>query len=310
MCCNNLRPFPSTWLSDGILPDTVVGGNYSLERKRVTFFFLLWSWHLWPTPRQSTCLCDCHLSIYRTKTEAVFEVWSCGTLKSIPRFGCVVNLQDAKHSQYKHFLESGELHIAFRFQKHEGREKAPACFLALCIPVFSRKKNHSPAFALLPDAHLSKIESLRFEHVKAWYRKSSAICINKGKQNRSRCTLCCLPLSVFFFYPPVAFLYLHKFQRCTSIYMWILILLLPYAGFSMEMLLCLCESVCLSVSVPTAHRNNVQSVCLLVPKPSTSLESLRACLDERAQSSRAVLATLTFASEFHDKWQGDVSGKR
>lgn len=205
MCCNNLRPFPSTWLSDGILPNTVVGGNYSLERKRVTFFFLLWSWHLWPTPRQSTCLCDCHLSIYRTKTEAVFEVWSCGTLKSIPRFGCVVNLQDAKHSQYKHFLESGEPHIAFRFQKHEGREKAPACFLALCIPVFSRKKNHSPAFALLPDAHLSKIESLRFEHVKAWYRKSSAICINKGKQNRSRCTLCCLPLSVFFFIPQLLF---------------------------------------------------------------------------------------------------------
>ena len=38
MCYNNLRSFPSTWLCDGILPDTVVGGNYSLERKRVTVF--------------------------------------------------------------------------------------------------------------------------------------------------------------------------------------------------------------------------------------------------------------------------------
>ena len=154
------------------------------------------------------------------------------------------------------------------------------------------------------------MESLRFEHVKAWYKKSRAICINKSKQKRSACTPRCLPLSVFFFFPPVAFLYLHKFQRCTSICMWILILLLPYAGFSMEMLPCLSESICLSVSIPTAHRNNVQSVCLLVPKPSTSLESLRACLDERAQSSRALLATMTFVSEFHDKWQEDIWGTR
>lgn len=131
----------------------------------------------------------CVWSLIMWNTKIYTQVWLCG-----------------KSSRCKaQPVESGELHIAFRFQKHEGREKAPACFLALCIPVFSRKKNHSPAFALLPDAHLSKIESLRFEHVKAWYRKSSAICINKGKQNRSRCTLCCLPLSVFFFIPQLLF---------------------------------------------------------------------------------------------------------
>lgn len=78
----------------------------------------------------------------------------------------MVNLQDAKHSQYKSFLESGELHIAFRFQKHEGREKLLRVSWHYAF-LFFKKRNHSPAFALLPDAHLSKIESLRLEHVKA-----------------------------------------------------------------------------------------------------------------------------------------------
>lgn len=52
--------------------------------------------------------------------------------------------------------------------------------------------------------------------------------------------------------------------------MWILIFVpsIYHAGFSLSLLL----------SVLTAHVNNVLTFCLLVPKSSTSLESLKACL--------------------------------
>lgn len=63
----------------------------------------------------------------------------------------------------------------------------------------------------------------------------------------------------------------------------------------------------LLLSTPTASVNNVLTFCLLVPKPSTSLNGLQACLDVQALSSHAALAT-TVASEFQwREWKGDIS---
>lgn len=38
LCSNNLWTFSGTLLCEAFMHDTVVGGNYSLERKWVTFF--------------------------------------------------------------------------------------------------------------------------------------------------------------------------------------------------------------------------------------------------------------------------------
>lgn len=91
------------------------------ERKWVTFS-KLWSWHLWPTPRQSTCLYDCHLSMQKIvcvwtslirrhakMCDQVFAVW---LLFKIQIFGFKGSCMQRSHSETDiHCIKEKPLHV-------------------------------------------------------------------------------------------------------------------------------------------------------------------------------------------------------